>query len=183
MYGPLIGFLITLPIFLILLFFAMAPYRLYKYYDKKLVYGHDYSLGFDREKTYYGHEWQKKELTLVQVEYYDRVLEKKKFWDKLWDKEEVFSPLSFIVGLVLFVFLLITIISPIVVRTELFEWEEFAVIAEETLESASETEKYAIASKILEYNEWIADARASQRIWGNWSAYYNVELPEPILLS
>jgi hypothetical protein len=183
MYGPLLGFLITLPIFLILLFFAIAPYQLYKYYDKKLVYDHDYSSGFSREQSYYGHKWQKEQMTPAQVEYYDRLLEKKKFWEKLWDEEEFFGPLSFVAGLVLFVFLLLAIINPIAVRTELVEWEEFAVIAKETLESASQTEKYAIASKILEYNEWIADARASQRIWGNWSAYYNIELPEPILLN
>ena len=183
MYGPLIGFLITLPIFLVLLFFTIAPYQLYKHYESKLVYGYDYSLGFNREKSYYGHKWQKEELTPAQVEYYDRVLEKKKFWYNLWDKEEVFVPLSFLVGIILFVFLLLAIFNPILARTELVKWEEFAVIAEETLESASQTEKYAIASKILEYNEWIADARASQRIWGNWSSYYNIELPEPILLN
>ena len=182
MYGPLIGFLITLPIFLVLLFFTIAPYQLYQHYDKKLVYGYDQILGLTREKSYCGHKWQKEELTPVQVEYYDRVLEKKKFWYNLW-KEEAFAPLSFVAGLVLFVFLLFAIFNPILARTELVKWEEFAIIAEETLESASQTEKYTIASKILEYNEWIADARASQRIWGNWSSYYNIELPEPILLN
>jgi hypothetical protein len=69
------------------------------------------------------------------------------------------------------------------VRTELVQWEEFTAIAKEVMASSTnEMERAGIVNKILEYNEWLADARASQRLWGNWSSYYNLDLPEPLLL-
>jgi hypothetical protein len=88
-----------------------------------------------------------------------------------------------IFSIAVFIFLLLIIINPLCVRAELVEWEEFTAIAEEVMTSSTnEMERAGIVNKMLEYNEWLAEARASQKLYGNWSSYYNFDLPEPILL-
>jgi hypothetical protein len=106
------------------------------------------------------------------------------FWYRIWSDYDMLRSVVFIIlCFAVFVFLMWNICEPLFVRTKLAEWKEFTVIAEEVMASSTnEIERAGIANKMLEYNEWLADARASQKIWGNWSSYYNFDLPEPILL-
>ena len=185
MYGPLLMLIILIPLFLIALFWAFAPYQLYKYHDHRLNYvrsGRDYTEKFYnmqykvRELKEAGRE---EELATLQKHY-----KKSHFWYKAWSDYELLREVVFVIlCIAVFEFLLMSIINPLCVRTELAEWEEFITIAEEVMvSSTNEIERAGIVNKMLEYNEWLADARASQKLWGNWSSYYNFDLPEPLLL-
>lgn len=184
MYGPLLVTIILIPIFLVPLFFAIFSYRIYKLYDAKVRYvdprdgsqTYFYNMNYEVKRL---EETGQKELLIKLQKNYKR----RKFWDKADDNSSTFGVIAGIICVILFVFLLVSIINPLCVRAELAAWEEFAAIAEETLASTTnDIQEAGVVNKILEYNEWLADARASQRLYGNWSAYWNIELPEPILL-
>ena len=120
-----------------------------------------------------------KELVILQKHH-----KRSRFWYKVWSDYDLLRFITFILLCVaVFVFLMWSICDPFYVRTELAEWEEFTAIAKEVMASSNnEIERAGIVNKMLEYNEWLADARASKKLWGNWSSYYNFDLPEPILL-
>ena len=179
MYGPLIALFITIPIFLIALFFAIVPFKMYRYYDGKCIYIDvlGYPRDYDASPRDVAQIESKEELDRLNALY-----KKKKFWYFLWDGECFFGVVAILLGIALFVFLMLSIVDPIIARTEIIEWNEFVTIAEAILDSASEIDRYAVVSKILEYNEWVAKARADQIFWGNWSQYYGFEIPEPLML-
>jgi hypothetical protein len=177
--------IILAPLFLIGLFWAFAPYKLYKHYDAKVNYvdpkngsqTNFYNMNYEVERL---EEVGQKELLIKLQKNYKR----KKFWYKAWSDYETLRSIVFVIlCIAVIMFLLVSIIIPLCVRTELAEWKEFTTIAEEIMASSTnEIERAGIVNKMLEYNEWLADARASQKLWGNWSAYYNFDLPEPLLL-
>ena len=184
MYGPLLTAIILIPIFLIPLFFAIFPYQMYQHYKKKTYYPDPRGgceTWFDNmnyEVKRLKEAGQHELLAKLQKDY-----KKKEFWDRADEHRTIFAAIAGIIGFVLVIFILISIINPLCVRAELANWEEFAAIAEETLASTTnDIQEAGVVNKILEYNEWLAEARASQRLYGNWSAYYGYELPEPILL-
>jgi hypothetical protein len=179
MYGPLIALFITIPIFLIALFFAIVPFKMYRHYDGKCIYFDAY--GYPRDYDAYPRDVAQIE-SKEELDRLNALYKKKKFWHFLWEGGCFFGTIAILSGIVLFVFLMLSILNPIIARTEIIEWNEFATIAEATLDSASETDRYAVVSKILEYNEWVAKARADQIFWGNWSQYYGFEIPEPLML-
>lgn len=186
MYGPLLMLIILIPLFLIGLFWVIAPYQLHEYHDNRLDYVRP---GYDCTEKFYDMKYEvcelneagrDKELATLQKHY-----KKSKFWYKVWSNFETLRAVIFtILCIVVFILLVWNIVNPLYVRTELVEWEEFTNIAEEVMTSSTnEMEQAGIVNKMLEYNEWLADARASQKLWGNWSSYYNFDLPEPLLLS
>ena len=186
MYGPLLTLIILIPLFLVGLFWAIAPYRLYKYHGHRLKYTRpgmgEYKEEFEnmkyeiRELKEAGRD---EELATLQKHY-----KKSKFWYKVWSDYDMLRTIIFVIlCIAVFIFLMWNIVDPLCVRIELAEWEEFTTIAEEIMTSSTnEIERAGVVNKMLEYNEWLADARASQKLWGNWSSYYNFDLPEPLLL-
>ena len=186
MYGPLLTLIILIPLFLVGLFWIIAPYRLYKYHGHRKRYtrpGMDgYEVEFDnmkyeiRELKEAGRD---EELATLQKHY-----KKSKFWYKVWSDYDMLRSIIFtILCVAVFIFLMWSICDPLCVRTEIAKWEEFTAIAEEVMASSTnEVERAGVVNKMLEYNEWLADARASQKLWSNWSSYYNFDLPEPLLL-
>lgn len=184
MYGPLLVAIILTPFFLILLFFAIFSYKIYRHYNAKISYvdPRNGSLtnfyNMDYEVKHLEEAGQKELLIKLQKNY-----KRREFWNKADDNRPTFAAIAGIIGFVLVIFFLLSIINPLCVCAELIAWEEFAVIAEETLASTTnDIQEAGVVNKILEYNEWLAEARASQRLYGNWSSYWNTELPEPILL-
>ena len=186
MYGPLLMLIILAPLFLIALFWAIAPYKLYKYHGHRLKYTRpgmdDYKEEFEnmkceiRELKEAGRD---EELAILQKHY-----KKSRFWYKVWSdyvllREIIFSLLC----VALFVFAIWSFAGPMDAYTDIAHWNEFAEIAEDVLDSSTnEVERAGVVNKVLEYNEWLADARASQKLWVNWSSYYYFDLPEPLLL-
>ena len=185
MYGPLLMLIILAPLFLIGLFLAIAPYKLYKYHNNRLNYVRpgrgdmDEFYNMKHEIRELKEAGRDEELATLQKHH-----KKSRFWYKVWSDYEMLRGVIFaILCIAVLIFLTWSIADPIHVRTELAEWKEFTIIAEEVMTSSTnEIERAGIVNKMLEYNEWLADARASQKLWGNWSSYYNFDLPEPLLL-
>ena len=169
MYGPYLMLIILTPLFLIGLFWIITPYKLYEYHERRTEYTRpglgDYKTEFEnmkyeiRELKEAGRD---KELATLQKHY-----KKSRFWYKVWSDYEMLRSIIFvIICIAIFVFLMWGIIDPLHVCTELAEWEEFTAIAEEVMTSSTnELERAGIVNKMLEYNEWLADARASQKLW------------------
>ena len=185
MYGPLLMLIICTPLFLIALFWAIAPYRLYQYYDSKLNYVRPKTGEFtefcDMKCEHRELEEAGQHDLLVRLQKYKK---KEQFWYKAWGEHETLIIVCLVIlGLTTFIFGIWSIAAPLDARTNVAEWEEFATIANDVFTSSTnELERAGVVNKMLEYNEWLAEARASQKLWGNWSAYYNINLPEPLLL-
>ena len=182
MYGPLLMFIICLPLLAIAIFFSVAPYRLYRKYDKQCYYydprpyhqeterfhNSNYELNILRETG------QKDKIPALQKAY-----KKQRFWYAFWSKTEILSGvLVAILAIAVVVFGCWSWITPISVAHNIAYWEEFAPMAQKIFNSANNYERVAIADKIVEYNTWIAEAKASQNFWGNWSPYYQVDLSQ-----
>lgn len=187
MYGPLLMLIILIPLFFIALFWVVAPYKLHEYHERRTKYirpsmGDNYETTFENMK-YEVRELKEagrdKELAILKKHY-----KKSQFWYNVWSDYEILREVVFIIlCIAVFVFLMWNICDPLCVRIELAQWEEFIAIAEEVMASSTnEIERAGIVNKMLEYNEWLAEARASQKLWGNWSSYYLFDLPEPLLL-
>jgi hypothetical protein len=133
------------------------------------------------ETTFYGSDTEIKRLIdagkqdqLKQLLKYDK---KKSFWYKQWGDDESLRGIIFtIICIILVIFSLITILVPLCARDEAMYWEEFAPMAQNIIDNADTAQSVAIAGDIIEYNKWLADARASQRAYGCWSSYYFIDL-------
>lgn len=183
MYGPLLMLVIFIPLFLIVLFFAIAPFHIYDHYEEKRYYTDKNGI----QHIFYDSEYDVKRLSkdnptvLAKLRKNDK---KRRFWHKLWDIQFALGITALILGFVVFIFSVICIISPIEARNDMAVWTEFAEMAEETFENAEEYEKYGIAGEVAEYNKWLAEARASKKLYGNWSSYYfcDIDSLRPISL-
>jgi hypothetical protein len=51
-------------------------------------------------------------------------------------------------------------------------------MVENLVEGSSGYQDVGITSKVVDYNSWLARARSSQEIYGNWSSYYNIDLSQ-----
>ena len=183
MYGPLLMLFIFTPLFLIALFLAIAPYHIYDHYEEKRYYTDKSGI----RHVFYDSESDVKRLSkenptvLAKLQKNEK---KRRFWNKLWDIQLALGITAFALGLVIFVFGVMCIVAPIEARDEMAVWTEFAEMAEETFENAEEYEKYGIAGDVAEYNKWLAEARASKKLYGNWSSYYfcDIDSLRPISL-
>ena len=177
MYAPLLITIIFAILFIPSLLWLILPYRLYRKYDAKCYY-----IDAKGDETrFYGSGVQEKRMReagreeeLEQLIKYDK---KKNFWYKQWNRNEALRGTIFtIICIVLVIFLLITIIVPLCARDEAIYWEEFAPMAQTIINNADTAQSVAIAGDIIEYNKWLANARASQKTYGSWSSYYFIDL-------
>ena len=173
MYGPLlITIILVLPLLFCILWCAI-PYPLYKKWDSKCYYtnleGQKLKYYIDELSTTNPIEEEKNRL--------NRAGRKKRFWYKVWSShEEIRTVLTAILSIALCIFLLISIIWPITAKKEYVKWEEFAPMAQETFDGAHAAQQIVLVDKLVEYNAWLAEARASQKLWGSWSQYYYCDL-------
>lgn len=170
MYAFYLAAIILAPIFVFFILLYVVPERMYHFYENKLVYESD-----GKPCQFYNREWQHEELKDQ-----PKVLEKlKKNYAKkgrwyaiyLWDDEWKIG-LMFIVGALLFIAILISLIAPMAASIEIARWEEFLPMAETAIANGSNTDNFAITGNIIDYNTWLAEARASLKTFGCWSRYY-----------
>lgn len=55
-------------------------------------------------------------------------------------------------------------------------WIEFRIMCENVIEQGSTTDNIGVTNKILEYNTWLANARAGKEAFGSWSMWCNIDL-------
>ena len=179
MYGPLLLIIICLPILIATIIFGKVSYAKYKKYEEQCEYFD--SRPFHHEINFFhGSDWEYTVLKETgqedKIPALEKAYKKYQFWKKFWCFEIPRDIIIGVCGVVVTVCTLVCIIVPTQARYEVAYWEEFVPMAQETFDNASEYEKVSIASDVVEYNTWLADARTSQKFWGNWSSYYGVDL-------
>lgn len=157
---------------------AFIPEHMEEHYKRKLRYMGKYGY----ITSYDGYSFDKKELEEhgLNIEEFDKNLAKKKFWCELSDCDvrDAFAGIGAITLIATVIFSTVAICLPIEARKEVAYWEEFAPMAESIIENNNTYETLGIAGDVIEYNKWLADARSSQKIYGNWSRFYGIDLSE-----
>lgn len=179
MYGPIILIIIFAITTVIGILGYNLPYRIIKQLDKQLIYERN---GVPCEFR----NWD-----------YDRIYldatnpEEFKKLNKIYRKRERLNTISyttsgFFIGvivisvLVLIITITVAITAPICANREIAYWLEFKPMAEQVLNSTADSSSTALTitftDKVIEYNTWLANARASQDTFSNWSMYYGIDL-------
>lgn len=170
MYVFYLATIILAPLFVFFMLLYVLPERLYHFYDNKLKYESGGHLC-----QFYNDEWQHEELKDQPkvLEKLKKNYAKKKRWHAIymWDDDWKIV-LMFVTGLLLFIAILISLIAPLSASLEIARWEEFLPMAETAIANGSNTDNFAITSNIIDYNTWLAEARASLKSFGCWSRYY-----------
>ena len=148
--------------------------QLYYKYEKETYSGKTYL----DETRFDCSTYDKERLSEEEFNCLQKIYRKYKFWDGLYCSDaEV--PLG-IIGTICLIAAVIMIGTAIMVPIEAMEeaayWQEFKPMAENIINSSDSYQSLGIADKVIEYNTWLAEARTSQEIWGNWSRYFNVDL-------
>ena len=170
MYVFYLATIILAPLFVFFILLYVLPEKIYHFYENKLVYESDGELC-----RFYNNKRQNEELkdqpkVLKKLK---KNYTKKDRWYAIyaWDDEWKIG-LMFIVGLLLFIAILISIIAPTSASMEIARWEEFLPMAETAIANGSDMENFAITGNVIDYNTWLAEARASLKAFGCWSRYY-----------
>lgn len=157
---------------------AFIPERMTERYKRKLCYWGKYGY----TSSYSGYSFEKSELEErgLNVEEFDKNLAKKNFWDNLYDcdTQDACAGIGAITLIITVIFSAVAICLPLEARREVAYWEEFAPMAENIIENNNTYETLGIASDVIEYNKWLANARSSQKIYDNWSRFYGIDLSE-----
>ena len=172
MYGLWIFVIIAAILTGITLFFRLAPSKFYSYYRSKLEYTQ--ANGYTTE--YYGREYDQVLPSNLDREQMDKWLKKKKFWSDRDNNSEIYEILTVMSAFLLVSILLCAIFIPLGRQTEVTRWTEFEPMVEQLINNGSDFLSIAITSEIIEYNDWLASARASQSTYGIFSSYYNIDL-------
>ena len=170
MYVFYLATIILAPLFVFSILLYVVPEKMYHFYEKKLVYESNGDLC-----QFYNNKWQLEKLK-DQPEVLEKLKKnyaKKERWYAIymWDDEWKIG-LMLIVGFLLFIAVLISIVAPTSASMEVARWEEFLPMAETVIANGSDTDNFAITGNIIDYNTWLAEARASLKTFGCWSRYY-----------
>lgn len=170
MYVFYLATIILAPLFVFSILLYVVPEKMYHFYDHKLVYELNGELC-----QFYNHKWQHN-LLEGQPEVLEKLKKnyaKKERWYAIYISDDEWKiGLMFVVGLLLFIAVLVSIVAPTSASLEIARWEEFLPMAETTIANGSNTDNFAITGNIIDYNTWLAEARASLKTFGCWSRYY-----------
>ena len=124
---------------------------------------------------FYNNKWQHEKLK-DQPEVLEKLQKnytKKERWQTIYQWDDDWKVcLTFIAGLLLFIAILVSIIAPLSASIEIATWEEFLPMAETAIANGNDMDNFAITGNIIDYNTWLAEARASLKTFGCWSRYY-----------
>lgn len=177
MYGFFILALIAAPILIFAILWCVLPHRLSEHYMEELDYTEP-ETGIWTKFRNYNYEVdalsnRNPELLKQLQKNYKRY----KFWHGAYlSCDWLKITLITICILIIFISLLVSLTGLTCAKQEIAYWEEFAPMAEEIIGEADEYQSIAIADKIIEYNTWLAKAKSSKKIWGNWSQFYYSDL-------
>lgn len=146
---------------------------LYKY-EKKTYSGQTYI----DETRFDNIDWDRERLSEEEFNRLQKIYRKYKFWDNLYcsDAETTLGIIGTLCLVAAVIITAVAIMVPIEAMKEVVYWQEFKPMAENIINSSDSYQSLGITDKIIEYNTWLAEARTSQEIWGNWSMYFNADL-------
>ena len=151
---------------------------MYNKYKEQTRYSYQYAVGHWDSDYYTGHNYDKKRIKEEDIPKYEKAYKKKCFWDKLSDNNFVFYIIGTATCIVTIILLFCAIFNPISAAEEVAYWSEFVPMVENLIEDSNGYQDVGITNKVIEYNSWLAKARSSQEIYGNWSRYYNLDLSQ-----
>jgi hypothetical protein len=174
MFGLWILVMIFAPIGLACVILGSIAIKCYRICKNKLEYrdskGYSWNYSdsnFDRTHC------PPEDLPRVQMAY-----KKIKFWDWMDDNEGAFYVIGALCLIAAIILTLVAICAPLGAIQEYAYWQQFKPMAESILASSDPYQSIGITDKIIEYNAWLAKARASQEAYGNWSMYYKLDLSQ-----
>lgn len=174
MFGLWILVMIFAPIGLVCVIIGSIARKCYYSYRNKLEYKDSEGYSW----TFSDSNFDRKRCSPKDLHYLQRTYKKKQFWDWLDDNEGVFYVIGVICLIVAIVLTIVSICVPFEAVQEYVYWQQFAPMAEDLLVSSNGYQSIGITDKVIEYNTWLAKARASQEAYGNWSMYYKLDLSQ-----
>lgn len=179
MYGPIILIIIFAITTVIGILGYNLPDILVKRLDKQLIYNRNGTPCEFRDSEWdwtYLYETDPEKLKKLR-----KILRKRKRLNAIsYTTSGIFIGVIVISILILIIMITVAITAPICANREVAYWLEFKPMAEQVLNSTVDSNSTALTitltDKIIEYNTWLADARASQNTFSNWSSYYGIDL-------
>ena len=161
----------------LIIFNAMADAKQNEYHDA-LIYHYTYSDGYWDNTRFCDSQRDKDRLTEEEYAKYLNNYKKYNLWKKINCDGSLVAP--FVIGVILliaaFILVFVAIFVPISSAQEVAYWSEFAPMVENLMSQSDGFQDIGITEKIIEYNSWLAEARSSQEVYKNFSAYYGIDL-------
>lgn len=123
----------------------------------------------------------------LEVRYY--TLAKKCRWDdvtrhdKYIKKGDIVDGVVLIIGLICIVSLIVLttvctvgVAAPFVAKRDILEFEEYKIVVEEAYGNGTDLDNIGMTENIIHYNKWLAEAKASKKLFGNFSRYYKYDI-------
>lgn len=174
MFGLWILVMIFAPIGLACIIFGTIAIKCYHSCNKKL----DYKDSEGYSWTFSDSNFDRKRCPPEELQRLQRVYKRKQFWDWVDDSEGEFCVIGALCLIAAIILTIAAICAPLGAMQEYTYWQQFKPMAESILVSSDPYQSIGIADKIIEYNAWLAKARASQEAYGNWSMYYKLDLSQ-----
>lgn len=178
MYGLWILVFIFAPIAIAAFIIGALSNTMYYKYKNETMYSYQYMKGHWDTDYYTGHSRDLRYIKEEDIPKYEKAYKKMQRWDKLSDNYFIFYVIGVIACVVAIILLFCAIFNPIGAAEEVAYWSEFAPMVEDLVESSSGYQDVGITNKVVDYNSWLAKARSSQEIYGNWSRYYGIDLSQ-----
>lgn len=174
MYGLWILVMIFAPIGLACVIFGSIAIRCYRSCKNKLEYKDSEGCTWTFSDT----NFDRKHCPPEDLQYLQRVYKRKEFWDWMDDNDGAFYVIGVLCLIIAIILTIVAICVPLQAIQECAYWQQFAPMAEDILASSDNYQSIGITDKVIEYNTWLARARASQETYGNWSMYYKLDLSQ-----
>lgn len=178
MYGLWILFIIFAIVSAVAFVIGGLSNHLYSKYKEQTHYSYQSASGYRDTDYYTGSDWDKIHIKEEDVPKYEKAYKKKRFWDFVSDSDFVFYIIGTLTCIAAVILLFCSIFIPISATEEVAYWSEFAPMVENLVDNSTGYQDVGITNKIVEYNSWLAKARSSQEIYGNWSAYFGLDLSQ-----
>lgn len=172
MFTPLLILIIATPLLLLTIAsFCLIRWKTNYHYEQTEYQESGYTW------HYRGSEYEIKDLSEEEQEKVKKSYDKYSKYNELYEKTfYLFVILIIVLSFVIFIFGLISTIGLSVAHYEVREYAAMYDMITETLENSNELSTVGVASKVIEYNEWLTKTRFSQEYWGSWSAYFYQDL-------
>lgn len=178
MYGLWILFIIFATVTAGAFTFGGLSMHLYKKYKEQTLYSYQYMEGHWSTDHYTGTSCDKRRVGEENIPKYEKALRKKKFWDGVSDHDFIFYIIGTVACIAMVILFFSAIFTPLGAADQVAYWSEFAPMVENLVDNSTGYQDVGITNKIVEYNSWLARARSSQEIYGNWSSYYGIDLSQ-----
>lgn len=172
MYTPLLILIIAIPLLLLTIAsFCFIRWKTNYYYEQTEYRESGYTW------HYGGREYEIKDLSEEEQEMVKKSYDKYGKYNELYEKTYYFFVILIVaLSFAIFLFGLISTIGLSVAHYEVRGYSAMYDMITETLENSNDLSTVGVASKVIEYNEWLTEAKFSQEYWGSWSTYFYQDL-------